>query len=446
MSPSTTSLNTSAARPAILPIVLQHAQEAAHLRHVRSVLVRAPHVGLLQLGRLDERIEAHLDGLAVAGAAGRAIVLAELENLSAGTVFAAGVLALRTQDTALLAHLLPLAGADASAARGLASALGWVDAVHLRGLVQQLLSTPQAPLRALGLRACALHRVDPGAALALGVTATDAPVRAAAWHAATVLGRTDLLPQALGALQDEAPLVRMSAAGAACRLGAQRASKPVLDVLAELALQPGSVSAPYPDGLAALACYMVVSPPAAAENFAREAAAQARALATPAAQRHLVQTLALLGDTRHVPWLIERMHEPALARLAGEAFSWICGVDLAAHSLETLNAPTHTAGPSEDPEDDDVALDDDESLPWPDPALVQRWWAGHAAQLGAPGARYFMGQGLNDAEALQRVLCEGRQRQRRHAAWLLGLLNPAAPLFPVAAPARRQQHALATPQ
>jgi hypothetical protein len=54
-------------RPHVLPVVQQHAEETAFLRNVRSVLVAAPHVKLLHLRRLDDRLAAHLDGLAVAG-------------------------------------------------------------------------------------------------------------------------------------------------------------------------------------------------------------------------------------------------------------------------------------------------------------------------------------------------------------------------------------------
>ncbi len=54
-------------RPPIPFVVQQHAEESVILRNVRSVLVRAPHVKLHDLRRLDARIAAHLDGLAVAG-------------------------------------------------------------------------------------------------------------------------------------------------------------------------------------------------------------------------------------------------------------------------------------------------------------------------------------------------------------------------------------------
>lgn len=72
-------------------VVAQLVEESATLRHTRSVLVRAPHVKLLHLGRLDERIAAHLDGVAVAGEFGWKLCEAALENPGVGEVFAAAV-------------------------------------------------------------------------------------------------------------------------------------------------------------------------------------------------------------------------------------------------------------------------------------------------------------------------------------------------------------------
>ena len=45
----------------------QHAEEAAFLALLRDYAVRAPHYDLEELAELDQRIEAHLDGLAIAG-------------------------------------------------------------------------------------------------------------------------------------------------------------------------------------------------------------------------------------------------------------------------------------------------------------------------------------------------------------------------------------------
>ena len=73
----------------IIPVVRQHAEESANLRNMRSVLVTAPHVKLHHLRRLDDRVAAHLDGLAVAGEFGWKLCEAALENPGVGEVFAA---------------------------------------------------------------------------------------------------------------------------------------------------------------------------------------------------------------------------------------------------------------------------------------------------------------------------------------------------------------------
>src|SRR5690349_24652163 len=100
---------SSLERPIVPVVVLQHAEDSAALRHVRSVLVRAPHVKLHHLRRLDDRIAAHLDGVAVAGAAGRGYCTAALERPGAGQVFAAAAAAIEARDGAQLARVFALA-------------------------------------------------------------------------------------------------------------------------------------------------------------------------------------------------------------------------------------------------------------------------------------------------------------------------------------------------
>jgi uncharacterized protein (TIGR02270 family) len=158
-------------------------------------------------------------------------------------------------------------------------------------------------------------------------------------------------------------------------------------------------------------------------------------------RRRVIAACALLGDTAYVPWLIEGMADDTLARAAGEAFSLITGADLAALDLERKPPEQVPGGPSDDPEDEDVALDADESLPWPDRVKVLRWWQAQAAGMPA-GARCFMGQAVA-AGHCGTVLREGLQRQRFVAAALLALLAPGRPLFPACAPVWRQQRLLA---
>lgn len=72
-------------------IIRQHAEESAILYNIRLHQVAAPHVKLHHLRRIDDRIAAHLDGLAVAGDYGLKVCEEALEDAGAGEVFTASV-------------------------------------------------------------------------------------------------------------------------------------------------------------------------------------------------------------------------------------------------------------------------------------------------------------------------------------------------------------------
>ncbi|MCP3145362.1 hypothetical protein [Pyxidicoccus xibeiensis] len=86
----------------VLAVVQQHVDDAISQRATRSVLVRAPHVKLDQLGRLDERLDASLDGIAVAADAGAALCSEALATPHRATLFTATVNALTARDMAAL--------------------------------------------------------------------------------------------------------------------------------------------------------------------------------------------------------------------------------------------------------------------------------------------------------------------------------------------------------
>ena len=130
--------------PPIPAIVMQHIEQSAHLRLVRSVLVRAPRVRLLQLARLDARLAAHLDGVAAAGDCGVALAQQALERPGQGELFLAAVRAIEDHDVERLDKLLALAETVTDARAGLISAFGWTRI----GVKSCLL--PSARLRTLG--------------------------------------------------------------------------------------------------------------------------------------------------------------------------------------------------------------------------------------------------------------------------------------------------------
>jgi uncharacterized protein (TIGR02270 family) len=176
---------------------------------------------------------------------------------------------------------------------------------------------------------------------------------------------------------------------------------------------------------------------------AARAAPRLRTLvAQPEGMRDAIRAVGAVGDVQAVPWLVERMAEPALARLAGEAFTTITGVDLAWNDLECKPSTDMLAPDADDPEAADVAMDEDEGLPWPDPGRLLHWWEANASRYPAAGERCFMGQPPSWPHCL-RVLRMGCQRQRAAAAAYLCLLRPGTQLFPTGAPAWRQERWLA---
>ena len=63
-----------------------------------------------------------------------------------------------------------------------------------------------------------------------------------------------------------------------------------------------------------------------------------------------------------------------LARLAGEAFSFITSLDLVRLDLDRKPPDEKEFGPNDDPHDKNMAIDEDKSRPWPDPEKLDAWW------------------------------------------------------------------------
>jgi uncharacterized protein (TIGR02270 family) len=144
----------------------------------------------------------------------------------------------------------------------------------------------------------------------------------------------------------------------------------------------------------------------------------------------------IAGSPYYIPWLMKQIEIPKLARIAGEAFSSICGVDIAYDNLEGNLSKDYQAGPTENPDDEDIAMDPDEDLPCPDPTLIDRWWKQHQHNFDS-SVRYLLGKPV-DQQQCQIILKSGKQRQRQAAALELILMQPGRALFEVRAPGKRQ--------
>ena len=417
---------SASASPVILVVVRQHAEEAAILRGMRSVLTNAPHVKLHQLRRLDDRLAAHLDGLAVAGVSGWRTCESALETPGVGELFVATVRAIEDRNDAGLDKLLAVAEALAESQAGLISAMGWTSASKLQGISSAQLTHREPFRRRVGIATCALHRVDPGPALNAAIMSPNAALRARALRCVGEIARREMLSDCVEHLRDENRVCAFWAAWSSVLLGDRG--------LAVQLLRQVSLAADSGRERALELALMLLNN--------EDSHSLLRALAhNPANDRAVIRGSGVTGNQVFVPWLISQMRDDRFARLAGEAFSRIAGADLALLDLECKPPEGVETGPNDDPADPNVAMDEDDGLPWPDQGKVQGWWNANSHRF-QPGVRYFMGEPLN-RENCVRVLKEGYQRQRILAAHYLCLLNPGTPLFNTSAPAWRKQRLLA---
>ena len=131
----------------------EHARQATFLWLLRDAAVRDAAYDLADLSELDDRLEAHLDGLRLAGELGWEACRALLEEPEGGEVFAAAVIAVERWDLRGVARVLDVGGAAPDLARGFVSALGWTPLPR----VQRLLPgrAPVAEVPAVGRRVAA---------------------------------------------------------------------------------------------------------------------------------------------------------------------------------------------------------------------------------------------------------------------------------------------------
>jgi uncharacterized protein (TIGR02270 family) len=411
----------------LISVVTTHAEEAAFLWLIRNAAVHAPHYLLWELAKHDDRVEAHLDGLRIDAEPGWEIARTALVEIGEpGEVFAAGVLAFESGAPDKIQRVIEVGTATTEAAQGLVSALGWLTYEQASKHIKGLLTASEPAMKRAGIAASAIYRRNPGPPLLAAFGADDPGLKARAFRAAGELGLVDTHITLRANLKAKDPTVRFWAAWSNALLNGHKDAVAYLQSVAE-----------------------------AGGTFAERAAQMAmRRLAPNDAKTWLKRLVRELGqkriaiiaagafaDPEAIPFLIEQMKAPKLARVAGESFSLITGANIACEDLDGGRPQWFEAGPHENPEDEDVAMDADLSLAWPVPALIQKWWSTRQGNFDK-GTRYLLGQPIT-SESLRLALKYGYQRQRAAAAIELALLNPGKPLFEVRASAHRQQRLLA---
>jgi uncharacterized protein (TIGR02270 family) len=407
-------------------IVALHAEDAAFLWMIRDRAAGAPHYRLRDLIKLDERLQAHTDGLRIAGESGWELAEAQLEGRGPGELFAAMVLALEMERCDRANRLLELVETAPPMGAGLDLAFAWLPWRSLRTYAGSWLESGSPVFRWAGLLCHAAHRVDPGEHLISAIRSEDELPRSRALRLAGELGRVDLLQDCLRHLSDTADSCRFEAAWSCVFLGAGRTG--ALDVLRSF------WSSPSPFRARAIQTLLMSLAPDAADHLLDDLGEQ------EADRRLLLQGAGIAGDVSRVPWLIQQTEQPKSARLAGESLAMITGVDIAYENLKRKRPAGFESGPTDSPEDEDVEMDPDDDLPWPDPEAVKKWWDANRGRFDE-GRRYFCGH-FPEPHHLVKILREGYQRQRVAAALTLAMLQPGSKMFPYRAPGCVQSHKL----
>jgi uncharacterized protein (TIGR02270 family) len=377
-------------------IVDQHVGDAAFLWLRRRREIDGPILGETDIGRMDQRLDANIEGVLASGKAGwKAAKGLFADYPEPGELFLLGVLALRWGDADALSETVAASAAAGTAGlSALSGAIARVPRESLRPFVANWLGARDARLRCLGLCALWHHRVDPGVRLSELLAASDLEVRLRALKLAGALKRRDLLGPVLQCLDSETAKERIAAALAACLLGEVRHAHPVLDkiVVGEPDLRA-----------AAIELRLLTTPTKAGKSWLQSLLEQ------PAIKATATAAVGLSGDRGVVPWLIAKMRDPATAKSAGLALRDLFEVDFGDLALFTGDPSTLGA---------DFAEADG---PLPKADEVAKWWdEGH----GAPHAGTFrsmrhlrlhaLRSALGDADAL---LADWR-RTRRFPAWL----------------------------
>ncbi|MBZ9942456.1 hypothetical protein LB533_15280 [Mesorhizobium sp. BR1-1-13] len=311
----------------IATIVTQHVEDAAFLWSRRRREIDGQILGEIDIGRIDQRLDANLEGLFASGEAAWKLAVARFSDYAEpAELFVMGALAFHWGDgTAISATLEAAASIGEGGIQGLSGAIARMPYERLRPHVGKWLDAKEPLLLSLGLSAVWHCRVDLGVRLNDLIANDDIGVRTRAIRLAGAIKRRDLLPAILKALDANDSDERLTAACAACVLGEALSAYPALDKLARL--EPAIATQ-------AFKMRLLATPGKAGKSWLQERLDQSSLHA------QAIAAIGLFGDRSIMPWLIEKMREPDLAYSSGLALRDLFEVDFNDTDVFTIDPPS----------------------------------------------------------------------------------------------------------
>ncbi len=390
-----------------LDIYERYVDEASFLWVLRSVAVNQPHYRVPDIAELDKRIDNYLDGLQTSPDDGWQVCLRATEFEEAGEAFTIGVTAFRSLEVQKIQKAVEFGLLNEQTFKGLVSALGWLPGKLCHSWIKKFFTSKDLNHKYLAMAACSVRREDPADYLNRVFERDDCLAHqhlyARALRIVGELKRDDHVLALEHAVKSDNESIRFWATWSGVLLG----KREWVVQLKDYVLKPGPYQAK------AIELVFRVLPPGMAREWITELAGDQTQV------RNVIKATGVLGDPQAVNWLIANMRAPESARLAGEAFTLITGIDLEGNGL-ALEVPdlvyTDDEGTGED-----VELDEDENLPWPDPDKIAATWQKYGSGLGQ-GRRHFMGRQIN-AETLKQQIESGGQRHRYAASIELAVME-----------------------
>jgi len=382
------------APPPIWDVVEEHLDEAAFLWTQWEAALASPRYAIAEVAAgPEERLVAHLDGVAVAGeAADERLLVPALTGRDPGRVAAAAaVLAAAGR----LAPVRAAVRADAPGAAGaIARALGLALSAGAEPALVRWLDDADPAAQAVALDALAFRGAAPAPDVRALLAAADPKLRAAVLRASPILG--DGARQAVEASLDDAdPSIRDAAVEAGLRLGLRSA----------WAACQRAADAGRPTALA-LEVLAASGEPADVERIA----AAAR---VPVLRRAALFAAGLSGTVRGADLCAAHLEDEQVARTAAEGIWAVTGLAVegvyAAREPEGAEEPVPLAA---EKLDSPALPPEDAALPFPDAEMISLHWRDARGRL-APGPRLLFGAPWA-AEGALRAFAQGPTR-RRHA-------------------------------
>jgi uncharacterized protein (TIGR02270 family) len=403
----------------------QFVVDASFLWLLRSISVKQPHYYLEDLAELEKRIDANLDGLMCNFELAWDICLEELSYEQAGETFSAAIIAFRSRNMDKIQHVVNHAFCNEQTFKGLVSAMAWLPKKLINEWIERFLYSKDLNHKHLAIALCSIRRKSPGDILKELFQREDclADTRLLT-RLIRLVGELKLYAYGnylLTLVEHDVPEVKFWANWSIVMLGDHKQVLNLKEYLTE-----DSLFSPL-----ALQMMFKVLPIDKARLVISELAQQ------PAMLRKVIQASGELGDPHTVPWLIEKMNSFETAKVAGEAFTLITGIDLERYEL-TIDAPEEiSVVPNDDNDDENIELDKDENLPFPDVNKINHTWLRYRDRYKT-GSRYIMGIEVNQntpatVEKLHNMLKQAGQRQRYSLALTLALLDPQSPFVNVKA-------------